>query len=96
MIKGMTTQIKAKERSLTLMSITIVSVFVICNFFSSIYYVLRTPDYNTRDEYTHSTAKLFVTINSSANIVIYIVFNSKFRETFVSLISRFSFEVNED
>ena len=96
MIKFMTTQIKAKERSLTLMSITIVSVFVICNSFYSIYYILRTPDYNTRDAYTHSTARVFAIINSSANIVIYIVFNSKFRETFVSLISRFSFEVTED
>ena len=96
MIKFMTTQIKAKERSLTLMSITIVSVFIICNSFYSIYYILRTPDYNTRDEYTHSTARVFAIINSSANIVIYIVFNSKFRETFVSLISRFSFEVTDD
>ena len=96
MIEGMTTKIKAKERSLTLMSITIVSVFIICNSFYSIYYILRTPDFNTRDAYTHSTARVFAIINSSANIVIYIVFNSKFRETFVSLISRFSFEVTED
>ena len=88
--------IKAKERSLTLMSITIVSVFGICNSFYSIYYILRTPDFNNRDAITHSTARVFAVINSSANIVIYIVFNSKFRETFVSLISRFSFEVTED
>jgi hypothetical protein len=98
MMEGMTTKIKAKERSLTLMSITIVSVFVVCNSFYSIYYILRSQGLlnNFGDQYIHSTARVFAIINSSANIVIYIVFNSKFRETFVSLFTRFSFDVTED
>ena len=98
MIEGMTTKIKAKERSLTLMSITIVLFFVICHSFYSIYYILRSQDLlnSFGDQYIHSTARVFAIINSSANIVIYIVFNSKFQETFVSLFTRFSFEVTED
>ena len=98
LMEGMTTKIKAKERNLTLMSITIVSVFVVCNSFYSIYYILRSQDLlnNFGDQYIHSTARVFAIINSSANIVIYIVFNSKFRETFVSMFTRFSLEVTED
>ena len=35
--------------------------------------------------YLHSTARIFAIINSSVNVIIYGVFNKKFRETFCSL-----------
>ena len=89
---------QATERRLTYQCITIVLVFAICNSFYMIYYILRSQGLLTKDQhqlenqYIHSTARIFAIINSSVNVIIYIVFNRKFRETFVSTITRFSFK----
>ena len=42
------------------------------------------------NQYIHSTARIFAIINSSVNVIIYVVFNRKFRETFVSILTQFS------
>ena len=81
---------QATERRLTYQCITIVLVFVICNSFYMIYYILRHQLNECTDLYIHSTARIFAIINSSVNVIIYIVFNSQFRETFVSILTQFS------
>ena len=78
---------KNLERRLTKMSITIVVVFTVCNSFYTIYYILKSKAMLTTFDkrYLHSTARIFAIINSSVNVIIYGVFNKKFRETFCSL-----------
>ena len=80
-------RMKQKERNLTWMSITIVIIFVICNSFYAIYYILKSTGIMlTFDKlYLHSTARFFSIVNCSVNIIIYCYFNTKFRETLVSL-----------
>ena len=80
-------RMKQQERNLTWMGITIVIIFVICNSFYVIYYILKsTGIMSTFDKlYLHSTARFFAIMNCSANIIIYYYFNTQFRKTLVSL-----------
>ena len=80
-------RMKQQERNLTWMGITIVIIFVICNSFYVIYYILKsTGIMSTFDKlYLHSTARFFAIMNCSVNIIIYCYFNTKFREPLVSL-----------
>ena len=80
-------RMKQQEKNLTWMGITIVIVFVICNSFYVIYYIYAsTGMMSTFDKlYLHSTARFFAIMNCSVNIIIYCYFNTKFRETLVSL-----------
>jgi len=80
-------KVKAKEKTLAMMSMTIVSLFIFCNSFYTIYYIL---DHNhdlspVMKLYLQSTARVFTVINCSANAIIYLIFNKKFRKTFVAL-----------
>ena len=86
-LSGAESRSKDLERRLTKMSITIVMVFTVCNSFYTIYYILKSKAMLTTFDkrYLHSTARIFAIINSSVNVIIYGVFNSKFRETFCSL-----------
>ena len=81
-------RLRNQERNLTRMGITIVIVFVICNSFYVIYYILKSIPgiLSTFDKlYLHSTARFFAIMNCSVNIIIYYHFNTQFRETLVSL-----------
>ena len=80
-------RMKKQERNLTWMGITIVIVFVICNSLYVIYHILKSAGIlSTFDKlYLHSTARFFAIMNSSVNIIIYCYFNTRFRETLVSL-----------
>jgi hypothetical protein len=86
-LSGAAARSKNLERRLAKMSITIVVVFSVCNSFYMIYYILKSKAMLTTfdKQYLHSTARIFAIINSSVNVIIYGVFNSKFRETFCSL-----------
>ena len=86
-LSGAASRSKDLERRLTKMSITIVMVFTVCNSFYTIYYILKSKAMLTTFDkrYLHSTARIFAIINSSVNVIIYGVFNKKFRETFCSL-----------
>jgi len=57
--------------------------------------LLTKDQHQLENQYIHSTARIFAIINSSVNVIIYIVFNSKFRETFVSTLTRFSSKSGE-
>ena len=80
-------RMKQQERNLSWMGITIVIIFVICNSFYVIYYILKsTGIMSTFDKlYLHSTARFFAIMNCSVNIIIYYYFNTQFRKTLVSL-----------
>ena len=86
-LSGAAAKNKHLERRLTIMSITIVVVFTVCNSFYVIYKILNSQTMlrNFDKQYLHSTARIFAIINSSVNVIIYGVFNRKFRETFCSL-----------
>ena len=77
-----------QERKMALMMMTIVIVFVTCNIFSSVVWVLF---FNFLDKcqstiaYLWSTSLLLETLNSSVNVIIYAVFNKKFRILFVEM-----------
>ena len=77
-----------QERKMELMMMTIVIVFVTCNIFSSIVWVLffNFPDVcRFTIAYLWSTSLLLETLNSSVNVIIYAVFNKKFRILFVEM-----------
>ena len=86
-LSGAAARSKDIERRLTIMSFTIVVVFTVCNSFYAIFYILKSQTMLTEldKKYLKSTARIFAIINSSVNVIIYGVFNSKFRETFCSL-----------
>ena len=86
-LSGAAARSKDIERRLTIMSFTIVVVFTVCNSFYAIFYILKSQTMLTEldKKYLKSTARIFAIINSSVNVIIYGVFNSKFRETFYSL-----------
>ena len=84
---------KAKERRLTIQCVSIVVIFLFCNSFYMIYYILRsqgllTDQHQLEDQYIHSTARIFAIVNCSVNFVIFMVFNSKFRKTILSTFSQ--------
>ena len=74
-----------QERKMALMMMTIVIVFVTCNIFSSVVWILF---FNFKEvcqvtiAYLWSTSLLLETLNSSVNVIIYAVFNKKFRILF--------------
>ena len=78
---------KRHEKTLTIMTMVIVLVFAICNSFYGLYYILRSQELITKIQksYLYPTACVFLVLNSSVNVIIYGIFNKKFRITFVSL-----------
>ena len=77
-----------QERKMALMMMTIVIVFVTCNIFSSVVWVLFfnfLKDCRSTIAYLWSTSLLLETLNSSVNVIIYAVFNKKFRILFVEM-----------
>ena len=74
-----------QERKMALMMMTIVIVFVTCNIFSSVVWILF---FNFKEvcqftiAYLWSTSLLLETLNSSVNVIIYAVFNKRFRILF--------------
>ena len=78
-----------QERKMALMMMTIVIVFVTCNIFSSVVWILffnfKEVCRYTTIAYLWSTSLLLETLNSSVNVIIYAVFNNKFRILFVEM-----------
>ena len=76
------------EKNMVIMLMVIVTVFVVCNIFSNVVWVLF---YYAREAtklyipYLWSISLLLETLNSSINVIIYATFNQKFRKTFVKL-----------
>ena len=67
---------------------TVVIVFVLCNSFESIVFILSSQGWISIDvvqEYLRPLADLLLVINSGINVAIYCGFNSNFREKFVQM-----------
>ena len=79
------------ELRLAAMISTIVMVFVVCNSFESIVFILTSQEMLPLDivqDYLRPCADLLMVINSSVNIVIYCVFKRDFREKLLQLYFR--------
>ena len=88
-LKALTSEVKYQERRLTIMGVILVVIFVGCNSFYMIYYIMEGLDlknnvllWRANDLYIHSTARVFAIINSSVNVFIYGAFNKKFKELY--------------
>ena len=79
---------KELEARLASMISTVVIVFILCNSFESIVFILSTQKLISIDvvqEYLRPLADLLLVINSGINVAIYCGFNSDFREKFVQM-----------
>ena len=79
---------KELEARLASMISTVVIVFILCNSFESIVFILSTQKLTSIDvvqEYLRPLADLLLVINSGINVAIYCGFNSDFREKFVQM-----------
>ena len=79
---------KELEARLASMISTVVIVFILCNSFESIVFILSSQELISIDvvqEYLRPLADLLLVINSGINVAIYCGFNSDFREKFVQM-----------
>ena len=79
---------KELEARLALMISTVVIVFILCNSFESIVFILSSQELisiGLVQEYLRPLADLLLVINSGVNVAIYCGFNSDFREKFVQM-----------
>ena len=79
---------KELEARLASMISTVVIVFILCNSFESIVFILSSQELISIDvvqEYLRPIADLLLVINSGVNVAIYCGFNSDFREKFVQM-----------
>ena len=82
---------QATETILAKMMISIVVVFIICNSFECLVFILASLDLielGTVQAYLRPLADLLMVINSSVNVAIYCGFSAEFREKFVELYIR--------
>ena len=79
---------KELEARLASMISTVVIVFILCNSFESIVFILSSQELisiGVVQEYLRPLADLLLVINSGINVAIYCGFNSDFREKFVQM-----------
>ena len=79
---------KELEARLASMISTVVIVFILCNSFESIVFILSSQELISIDvvqEYLRPLADLLLVVNSGVNVAIYCGFNSDFREKFVQM-----------
>ena len=80
---------KLYEKNLTIMAIFLIIVFVFCNSFICVYFILRGTKILAWDhpasDYLYPTACVLTVVNSSVNVIIYGIFNTKFRKKLVFL-----------
>ena len=89
--KNSMTTIKPKlyERNLTNMAMFLIAVFVFCNSFICVYFILRGTKILAWDhpasDYLYPTACVLTVVNSSVNVIIYGFFNTEFRQALLFL-----------
>ena len=83
------TNLNFDEKKMTIMSLVLVLVFVNCNSFYCLYYLLRGQKVMTKTDplsrYLYSTAYVLTVLNSSVNVIIYGILDMKFWKSFLSL-----------
>ena len=87
-IKNLQSQRQSMEDRITKMSIIIVIIFVVCNSFESILFILHSQEILRRDvvqDYLRSIGDVLMVFNSSVNAIIYGAVSSQFRATFLQI-----------
>ena len=74
-----------EQRSLTIMQMVVVAVFVLCNILAMVSNILEMM--NLDGFYIITVSNLLVTINSSVNLLIYCTFGLKFRNELKRILS---------
>ena len=75
-----------EDRKMTNMIMTIVGIFLICNFTRIIFYFFNLPEKFKGSIWrliSSVIVHLFMTINSSTNVIVYGIFSKKYREMFL-------------
>ena len=81
---------QAMEFRITLMTIAIVVIFVVCNSFESLLFILRSQDLlyrNIVEDYLRPICDVLMIFNSSVNVIIYGTVSSQFRAAFYEMFS---------
>ena len=85
--KSNISKVESKEdRKMTNMIMTIVGIFLICNFTRIIFYFFNLPKTFKESIWrliSSVVVHLFMTINSSTNVIVYGIFSKKYREMFL-------------
>ena len=85
--KSNISKVESKEdRKMTNMIMTIVGIFLICNFTRIIFYFFNLPEKFKGSIWrliSSVVVHLFMTINSSTNVIVYGIFSKKYREMFL-------------
>ena len=87
-LKHLQSQSQSMESRITKMSIIIVIIFVVCNSFESILFILHSQEILRRDvvqDYLRSIGDVLMVFNSSVNAIIYGAVSSQFRATFLQI-----------
>ena len=87
-IKYLQSQRQSMEARITKMSIIIVIIFVVCNSFESILFILHNQEILRRDvvqDYLRSIGDVLMVFNSSVNAIIYGAVSSQFRAKFLQI-----------
>lgn len=86
-------RLQRREIGLATMLLCVVMVFFLCNVLSLVLNLLE-ASYNIIYQSLVKTSNLLVTINSSVNFVIYVIFGEKFKRLFLKLFCSHSFLVS--
>ena len=85
--KSNISKVESKEdRKMTNMIMTIVGIFLICNFTRILFYFFNLPEKFKGSIWrliSSVVVHLFMTINSSTNVIVYGIFSKKYREMFL-------------
>ena len=80
---------KSYQKKVTKMSLGLIFVFVFCNSFLQIYFILQGAKILAGKDiasiYLYPTALVFTTLNSSINVIFYSIYNPEFKTTFICL-----------
>ena len=75
-----------EDRRMTNMIMTIVGIFLICNFTRILFYFFNLPETFNGSIWrliSSVVVHLFMTINSGTNVIVYGIFSKKYREMFL-------------
>jgi len=81
---------QAVEFRITLMTIVIVVVFVVCNSFESLLFILHSQELlyrNIVEDYLRPICDVLMVFNSSVNVLVYGTVSSQFRTAFYEMFS---------
>ena len=81
---------QAMEFRITIMTVVIVVIFMVCNSFESLLFILHSQDLlyrNIVEDYLRPICDVLMIFNSSVNVIIYGTVSSQFRAAFYEMFS---------